>query len=165
MFWAHWSYTTFKTHEIPYKTFVLNLLKALSHCKNGQLVCHWQWQCIIINVLVCTLFYALYIKGGSQGGGGQVGTNIFLSGGGVRPKGCPMGDGCGIKSVLGMGECPGNPQEILPLKSVLWVGLFLIHYVLGVGAGATWCVLRVGGAKKFWPPLQIISEIALSINR
>ena len=40
-------------------------------------------------------------------------------------------------SLLGMGKgVLATPERIILLKSVLWVGVFLINYVLGMG---DWC--------------------------
>ena len=61
-------------------------------------------------------------------------------------------------SVLGMGGGVLGPPRTKVYKSVLWVGVFWIDYVLGTG-DAKWLVL-MGGGGKTCPP-RIISGIAL----
>ena len=53
------------------------------------------------------------------------------------------------KCVLGMGGggMLTTPRTYSSYKCVLWVGVFLIGYVLRVGAGAKWFVLMEGEQK------------------
>ena len=63
-----------------------------------------------------------------------------------------MGDWCRTKICPGHGGVCWHPHDVLfPHKGVLWMGLCLISYVLGVEAGAIKVVCSEGRALKNCP--------------